>query len=201
MPVIQFVKSVARRIARAYRLRGRSPQTTAKYLRGAGAQIGRDCFIVPDDLGSEPFLIRIGNHVAIADGVSFLSHDAGAWIFRGEIPDLQGFGPIVIEDNCFIGQRAILGPNIHVGPNSVVAAGSLVIADVPPNTLVMGVPARPFGSLAKYGEKCLAKWSQQRPPRVALSPSDTWWSSPNYASNRERLKAHLLDLFHDRLSR
>jgi hypothetical protein len=65
--------------------------------------------------------------------------------------------------------------------------------------MVMGVPARPFGSLEKYREKCLERWSQQRPPDVELEPGETWWNSRHYAANRERLKRHLLTLFADQL--
>jgi len=100
---------------------------------------------VPTDLGTEPYLIKIGNHVAIAAEVSFATHDGAVWVFRDEVPDLQVFGPIVIEDNCIIGLRATIFPNVRIGRNSVIAAGSVVINDVPPNSVVMGVPARTFG--------------------------------------------------------
>ncbi|MBZ5629388.1 MAG: acyltransferase [Acidobacteriia bacterium] len=176
-----------------------TPYTIAEYLRKTGARIGENCFIVPTDLGTEPYLIRIGNHVAIAADVAFGTHDGGVWVLRDESPDLQVFGPIIIGDNCIIGQRAILLPNIRIGPNSVVAAGSVVISDVPPNTIVMGVPARPFGSLDKYREKCLERWAQQRPPDCVLEPGETWWNSRHFTANRERLRRHLLALFRDQL--
>lgn len=197
---IATINGMLRRILTALRVHRHSPFTMAEYLRSLGAQIGRDCFIVPSNLGTEPYLVKIGNHVAIADGVLFLNHDGGAWVFRGWIPDLQSFGPIVIDDNCFIGQRAILGPGIHIGANSVVGAGSLVISDVPPNTLVVGVPARPFGSLAKYREKCLLRWAEQRPPDTELSDSETWWAARHYAENRERLRRRLVALFSYRMT-
>lgn len=48
----------------------------------------------------------------------------------------------VIEDNCFIGAGAkVLGP-IRVGEGSVVGANAVVIDDVPPHSVVAGVPAR-----------------------------------------------------------
>jgi acetyltransferase-like isoleucine patch superfamily enzyme len=177
------------------------PDNIAAFFRKSGAQIGERCFIVPTTLGTEPYLIRIGNHVAIADGVSFMTHDGAVWLFRDAVPDLQVFGPIVIEDNCFIGQRAILGPNIRIGPNSIVAAGSFVISDVPPDTLVMGCPARPFGSLEKYRAKCLERWAKQRPVDTTLEQGETWWQSRHYQENRGRLECHLRELFHEALTR
>jgi acetyltransferase-like isoleucine patch superfamily enzyme len=199
MGVIRAGKDLFDRLRTSVELRRYTPNTIAEYLRKAGAQIGEGCYIVPTDFGTEPYLVKIGNHVAIAANVAFGTHDGATWVFRYEVPDLQVFGPIVIEDNCIIGQDAVLLPNIRIGPNSVVAAGSVVISDVPPNTMVMGVPARPFGSLEKYREKCLERWSQQRPPDVELEPGETWWNSRHYAANRERLKRHLLTLFADQL--
>jgi acetyltransferase-like isoleucine patch superfamily enzyme len=193
------VLGIFRKIRTSYELRKYTPTTIAEYLRRSGAQIGDDCQIIPTDLGTEPYLVKIGNHVGIAADVSFITHDGGSWIFRNEIHDLQVFGPIVIEDNCVIGQGAILFPNVRVGRNSIVGAGSVVISDVPANTIVMGVPARPFGSVDKYKEKCIERWRAQRPPDIKLAPGETWWTSNHFGANRAKLRAHLVKLFQDQL--
>src|SRR6185369_11988585 len=96
--------------------------------------------------------------------------------------------------------RAILYPGIRIGPNSVVGAGSVVVSDVPPNTLVMGVPARPFGAIEKYREKCVERWKRQRPPGVTIETAETWWSSRYLTANRELLRKHLLTLFQQELA-
>lgn len=183
----------------SYEKRKYTPSTIAQYLRRQGAQVGEGCFIVPKSLGMEPYLVRIGNHVGIASGVIFITHDGGPWIFRHEVPDLQVFGPIVIEDNCVIGANAILFPNIRIGANSIVGAGSVVITDVAPNTIVMGVPARSFGSVEKYKEKCVERWQAQRPPDIVLEPGETWWNSRHFAENRQKLRRHLTEHFRDHL--
>jgi serine acetyltransferase len=139
--------------------------------------------------------VKIGNHVTIAQGVKFMTHDGATWIFRQEIPDIQVFGPIVIEDNCVIGQNAILFPNIRIGKNSIVGASSVVISDVPPDSIVIGVPARPFGSVVKYKEKCVERWNLQRPPDCVISPGETWWNSKSFQDNRKKLREHLLKVF------
>jgi acetyltransferase-like isoleucine patch superfamily enzyme len=169
--------------------------TIAEYFRKLGAQVGEGCSIIPRSLGTEPYLVKIGNRVTIAGDVLFVTHDGGAWVLRDEIPDIQVFGPIIIEDNCVIGHASILCPNIRIGKNSIVGAGSVVISDVPENTIVMGVPARPIGSVEKYKEKCMVRWQEQRPPNIIIEPDHNWWNSKHYNENREKLKRHLMDLF------
>jgi acetyltransferase-like isoleucine patch superfamily enzyme len=197
--VFHQIRKLVARLRASYELRKYSPVTIAEYLRRQGSQIGEGCFIVPTNLGTEPYLVKIGNHVAIAYGVTFSTHDGAAWIFRDQVPDTQVFGPIVIEDNCIIGSNAILLPNIRIGRNSVVGAGSVVISDVPPNSVVVGVPARPLGSVDKYREKCLERWKAQRPPDAILEPGETWWNSKHFSENREKLKRHLMQLFREQL--
>jgi len=50
--------------------------------------------------------------------------------------------PIVIKYNAWIGAAATILPGVTIGENSVVAAGAVVTADVPPNVIVGGVPAK-----------------------------------------------------------
>ena len=50
--------------------------------------------------------------------------------------------PVVIEDDVLIGANAVILEGVRVGRGAVVAAGAVVIADVPPETVVAGVPAR-----------------------------------------------------------
>jgi len=193
--ILGVIREIVAKIKRSYELRKYNPNTIAEYFRKQGAQIGEGCFIVSTRLGTEPYLVKIGNHVAIAQGVKFETHDGGTWLLRNEVPDLQVFGPIIIEDNCVIGQNAILFPNIRIGRNSIVGASSVVIADVPPDTIVMGVPARPFGSVAKYREKCLQRWEAQKPQNCIIEAGETWWNSKHFNDNRRKLKEHLLEVF------
>jgi len=114
---------------------------------------------------------------------------------------MQVFGPIVIEDNCVIGENAILFGNIRIGRNSIVGAGSVVITDIPPNTIAIGIPARPFGSIDKYKEKAVERWLVQRPPDVVIETGANWWMSRHFAENREKLRRHLLKVFSKELEK
>lgn len=50
--------------------------------------------------------------------------------------------PVILEDNVLVGANAVIIEGVHVGKNSVIAAGSVVIEDVPENAVVAGVPGK-----------------------------------------------------------
>jgi acetyltransferase-like isoleucine patch superfamily enzyme len=128
-------------------------------LRRNGLTIADDCRLMSlPDFGSEPYLITIGKHVGIADGVVFITHDGGTHVFRHQerYRKVIKYGRINILDNCIIGQRAIIMPGVTVGPNSVIAAGSVVTRRIPPNVLAAGNPAKPVMSIEQYAEWSLA---------------------------------------------
>ena len=50
--------------------------------------------------------------------------------------------PVIIEDNVLVGANAVVIEGVHVGKGAVVAAGAVVIEDVPENVVVAGCPAR-----------------------------------------------------------
>jgi acetyltransferase-like isoleucine patch superfamily enzyme len=115
-------------------------------------------------LGGEPYLVEMGDWVAVASGVVFLTHDGGVFVFREEHPGIQRFGKIVIHDHVMIGQNAILLPGIQIGPNAIVAAGAVVTKDVPPGSIVGGSPARVVSSVDSYRERTVPVWSRIKVP-------------------------------------
>jgi len=97
------------------------------------------------DLGSEGD-IEIGDRVALAPGVTLVvtSHPNFSRLreLKGAYPFLEVQGRVVIRNDAWIGARAVILPNVTVGEFSVVGAGAVVTADVPPYAVVAGVPAR-----------------------------------------------------------
>lgn len=123
-----------------------------------GLQVGENCsFTDAPDFGSEPYLVKLGNHVRISTKVTFLTHDGGTWVFRDLdiYKHVLKFGKIVIGNNCFIGHGVILMPNVILGDNCVVAAGAIVTKSFPDNTVIAGIPAKPLMTTKEYAEKCL----------------------------------------------
>ena len=143
-------------LIRKMKLRFGSQATVITTLRGMGVQIGERCRIYTINFGGEPYLIRIGNNVAIAPDVTFVNHNLN-WTLQHKYDSLTAFGTIEILDNCTIGVRATLLPSVKIGPNSIVGACSVVTKDVPPNVVVAGNPARIICTLDEYEKKCVAR--------------------------------------------
>ncbi len=111
------------------------------YLRKRGMKIGSGCQI-NTLLFSEPFLVEIGNHVAIAGGTEFITHDGAIWCFRDEIKDGDIFGKIKVGNNVFIGNNCVLLPNTTIGDNCIIGIGSIVRGQFPENSVIIGNPAK-----------------------------------------------------------
>jgi acetyltransferase-like isoleucine patch superfamily enzyme len=100
------------------------------------SEIERGCTMVAKER------IEIGQNSTLAYGVMVLTsadpngpHNKLSKLY----PPLKA--PVTIGNDCWIGARSVLLPGVTIGDCSVVAAGSVVTKDVPPKTLVAGVPA------------------------------------------------------------
>jgi acetyltransferase-like isoleucine patch superfamily enzyme len=113
-----------------------------KFLRKQGMKIGENCLINTVAFSTEPYLIEIGNHVAIANGTEIITHDGAIWCFREELNNADVFGKIKIGNNVFIGNNCTILPNTVIGNNSVVGAGSVVRGKFPDDSVIFGNPAK-----------------------------------------------------------
>ena len=155
---LRGLAAVVPRAARLVRERALIATDPVGYARRIGVCVGQDCRLLGVDrstFGSEPYLVSIGDHVTVTDGVRFITHDGGVWVFRQKYPDIDVIDRIQIHDNVFIGVGALLLPGIEIGPDAVVAAGAVVTRTVPPGVVTAGVPARSINTLAEYEAKVL----------------------------------------------
>jgi acetyltransferase-like isoleucine patch superfamily enzyme len=153
-------------------------------LPQAGIRIGNGCVIgeysvirgqggvtIGDRVYTSPSAqILAVNHVFIDPSVPFTEQGITA----------QG---IVIEDDVWIGAGAIITDGVRIGRRAVVAAGAVVTRDVPPHTLVAGVPARLIRAIdgidsersrgTIYGTHSRAG-AGLRVPGKANTPRSTW---------------------------
>jgi len=123
-----------------------------------GAKVGRDVVIRSRVNITFPWRFECGDHVWLGDEVMILSLDrvvigsnvcisqraflcTGSHDFRKESFDLVT-KPIVIEDGCWVGACAFIGPGVTLFENTVCAAGAVVIRDAGPDTVVAGNPAQ-----------------------------------------------------------
>lgn len=124
-----------------------------EYAKNLGVRVGKNCRFFSTSFSTEPFLIEIGDHVTITDGVQFITHDGGVWVFREQYPDIELFGRIKIGNNVFIGLNSIILPNTEIDDNCIIAAGSVVKGKFEANSIIAGVPAKKISSIDDYFER------------------------------------------------
>ena len=121
-------------------------------LRRKGLRLGKNVIIHPNaSIDSNfCFLISIGDNSVIARGVRLLAHDSSAAFHNGGYSKL---GRVNIKENCIISNYSVILPGVTIGPNVLVASGSVVNKDIPPNSCVAGVPARYYSSFDEFIKK------------------------------------------------
>ena len=140
----------------------------AKVTVGKGSYGGLEVFF----FGTPGERVEIGNYVSIGPHVTFLAGGehrldcATTYPFRaygaGEVEAVSR-GPIVVKDDAWIGLGAKILSGVTIGQGAVVAAGAVVVRDVPPYAVVGGVPAK------------LIRWRFPEAVRTKLAAID--WSA------------------------
>ena len=108
----------------------------AEIIIGDFSGIGADCQV--------PNSIKIGRYVMMGPDVLILgrNHEFAdiqkPMMFQGD----RISPPVVIEDDVWIGARAIIMPGVHIGKGSIVGAGAVVTKNIDPYQICAGNPAR-----------------------------------------------------------
>ena len=87
--------------------------------------------------------IKIGNDVMIANSTLIVTNDH---IFTDKNKPIwrsgHTYGPVIIEDDVWIGMGVRIVKGVTIGKGSVIGAGAVVTKDIPPNSIAVGVPAK-----------------------------------------------------------
>jgi acetyltransferase-like isoleucine patch superfamily enzyme len=102
-------------------------------------EIGDLSMIFAQSVINPTYPIKIGKRVGIGGSNFLFTH--GTWQ-----PVLEGFpvafGPITIEDGVWFPWRVFVLPNVHIGKEATIGAGSVINRDIPARSLAAGVPAK-----------------------------------------------------------
>jgi acetyltransferase-like isoleucine patch superfamily enzyme len=108
----------------------------SRIVVGAGTSFSNNVQVIAENH------VTIGRNCLIGDAVLILDSDFHALSAEGRhsLPAIAG--PVVLEDNVFIGSRSIILKGVTIGKDSVIGAGSVVVRSIPPGVIAAGNPAR-----------------------------------------------------------
>lgn len=136
------------------------------FAHGGHIVIGKDCFVGPNSRIWSGSSVTIGDRVLISHDVNIFDNDTHPFdpkarhqhflsIRNGGHPSdiTLGDQPVRIQNDAWIGAKAIILKGVTIGEGAVVAAGAVVTKDVAPYTVVAGNPARAIRSLEPTHEQ------------------------------------------------
>ena len=147
----------------AYKVAQHAPTTRMRVFglkNIAYVSVGKNCYVGPNititPFGGEYFetnlieakLLIIGDRVTISPNVTLL---CSMHPEKSKLSKIYGkIDKITIDDDVWVGAGAIILGGVRLHQCSVVGAGAVVTKDVPPDTVVAGVPARPIKTLSGF---------------------------------------------------
>ncbi len=144
----------------------------AEYLRKNHVfhEIGENVYIQSRKIPLYANLIALHNNIRIAANVNFITHDVMHTVLGNTSGKPEEYcekvGCIEIFDNVFVGSNSTILYGTRIGPNAIIASGAVVTKDVPPGTVVGGVPARVIGSFDKLlNERKVSEYPSKLIPR------------------------------------
>ncbi len=118
-----------------------------KIIIGNNFSIQKDCHITAINK------IIIGDNVLIASKVFITDHMHGEFNEDAiKLPParrkLYSKGPVIIEDNVWIGENVVILPGVTIGKNSIIGANAVVSKSIPENSIAVGIPAKVIKKIA-----------------------------------------------------
>ncbi len=105
---------------------------------GQNIEVGNDVFINRNVFMDSKGGIEIGDFCGLGENVVIFTHSHSE-----SVHDIRSYGKVTIGSYAKVYSNSMIMPGVTIGNQAIVAAMSVVTKDVPPNTVVAGVPARP----------------------------------------------------------
>lgn len=107
---------------------------------GHGIKVGEHTFINYGCVILDGALVSFGNHVKVGPYCQFYTPQHPRDYMDRRAPQETAF-PIIIEDDAWLGGGVVVCPGVRIGKRSIVAAGSVVVHDIPDDCMAAGNPA------------------------------------------------------------
>lgn len=135
----------------------RTPAKRAAYLKKhdiLGA-IGDNCKWGPWLVPLYPKLIKLGNNVHVHKTAKIVTHDMLNRFLQTRNPeDDFGFreklGCVELMDNVYISMNVTVMADVRINKDCIISAGSVVVSDIPENSVASGIPAKPTGQFDMF---------------------------------------------------
>lgn len=114
---------------------------TPQIIIGNNCSIGDNGHVTAINLIKFGDNVRLGPKVLITDNAHGTAEERFSDVAPNKRP-LYSKGPVIIEDNVWIGEKASIMPGVTIGKGSIIAANSVVTKDIPPYSVVAGIPAK-----------------------------------------------------------
>lgn len=103
---------------------------------------------------SHPELLEIGENVFLHKNLTILTHDWASFVFRNLYHDfIPSHGKVSIGNNVWFGEHCTVLKGVRIGDNCIIGYGSIVLKDIPSNSVAVGCPAKVICSLEEYYQK------------------------------------------------
>ncbi len=117
--------------------------------------IGENCVWGPWLVPLYPKLIKLHNNVRIHKTAIIVTHDVVNGFLKNAKPDwdfghTERLGCVEIMDNVYVAMNVVIMPDVRIGKNCIITAGSVVTSDIPENSVASGNPAKPIGRFDMY---------------------------------------------------
>lgn len=154
--IIRALKNVIRTEYNRMSVR-QNPQLLIAALRKKGLDISEKAIIRGENIEidqTRPSLVHIGDYTLLHKGFTLLTHDFATRVFMRKYNEfIPSSGKVWIGNNVWFGENVTVLKGSHIGDNCIIGINSVVMGEIPQNSVAAGCPAKVICSLDEYFEK------------------------------------------------